>query len=319
MRIKLLYLTGIMILPSLGVFSQAPINPNTYLSKKHETMEERHLRMGETFLAPDNGGQEDSINVSILGVGGASAVQNLNQANAGVSFGFLIKYGGHKRRNSTSDYRLYQRNAFYLMFNPLPANSNDSGSIAKTFLFPELSKKDLVLGFERIFPFCGGSALTADNNEFRNTTFSLFTEFSTSHYDTGISKFRTWSGMVGCKLNFQGSISGLNFGIQAGPYYNLINVEPKYFDARDNALQTPGGVNGLPPTIHTIGFNVKASISAFEIFANAKYILSKKIDQDAAITNPDLKGAVFTVGVLINTAIWSFNIPQAPPIPDGTR
>ena len=40
MRIKLLYLTGIMILPSLGVFSQAPINPNTYLSKKHETMEE---------------------------------------------------------------------------------------------------------------------------------------------------------------------------------------------------------------------------------------------------------------------------------------
>jgi hypothetical protein len=308
-----------LLLPVM-VRAQASMNPNNYLlTPNHKALNPDALRVyGHAEEYPD------SIAVSIIGVGGASAVQSLNQENAGVSFGMALKWGKHEQirtkkvdniQTADTTYKLYQSNLFYFLFNPVPANSNDSDNISKTFLFPELSKKDFTVGFEKIFPLVRPRDMTLNTTGFRNTTISCFTELSTSHYDTGENYFRTWCAMAGAKLSFQGMISGLNFGFQVIPYYSLISVEQKYFNALNLDLISKGTAEldtlphkGIPPATHSVGLNFKASISSFEIFANIKYVLNDKINYNPNITDPDLKNTVITVGLLINPSIWNFNI-----------
>lgn len=259
--------------------------------------------------------QPDSVSISIIGVAGASSVDGLKQNSAAVSVGISFAWGKHYNRN-TGWYHLYQRNSFYMLFNPASAVSNDSLSVAKTYLFPEISKRDFVLGYERVFPFALRNRLDHTNNEARPTTFSFFSEFSTSHYDTGNSAFRNYNVTTGFKVTYRNENAGLGFGIQIIPYYSFIGSERKDWNNRNQSIL---GLNstaldtlqhkGIPPTVHAFGVNCKGSISSFEVFANFKYILNADINLNKTIemANPSFQTTLLTIGVVINPDIWSFN------------
>jgi hypothetical protein len=210
---------------------------------------------------------------------------------------------------------LYQRNTAYVYFNPAAAISNDSATMAKTFLFPEISRRLFVIGYERKFPLTRNKNLDRTTSENQQITWSLFGEFSTSHFDTGSHGFYAFNAMAGPKLTLQGSYAGFPFGLQIIPYYSLTAVEQKYWIAMDRSLVNPNfdeltNYKGVPPTVHAAGINIKGSISSFEVFANYKYILNNDLNNNPNIHNPDLKTTVLTIGVNITPEIWSFSIPQ---------
>lgn len=264
---------------------------------------------------------DDSINVQILGVGGITDVQTIEKCGANATFGIALNFGGHKKEINKDEYdklccneiytkeqvdcpckenenkekyykaRIYQRNTIYAYWNTRTGNSADSQVLAKTFLFPEISNRDITIGYKRKYSLTKYSV----NSDF---TWVPYLEFSTSHFDSGENYFRTYSGAIGCTFDFSATTNNAPIGLSFTPYFNLLSVDPKYNKAFDSAFH-------LNPFIfRTVGLNVVGKVSTFQIFANIKYVFNKNIE------NIDLKGLNFTIGLLVNTDIWNFNVAK---------
>ena len=278
---------------------------------------------------------QDSTQIEIIGLGGISDLQNFEKAGGNAAFGMAIHFGKNRRDISKKlckncgdvtcrkcfdncwhdnksicisvdtvecngekkpyyyKSQLYQRNTVYAYWNTRTGSSSDTQILAKTFLFPEISKRDLTIGYKRGFSL-------RRNSTSPDWTFDPYFEVSTSHFDSGSSLFRVYSGIIGLTFDFSSQNGSSNFGLSFTPYYNVLSVDPKYYVTFDSAFHNPK----LPPTFHTIGLNVVGSLSSFQIFGNVKYVFNKDI------SNVDLSGLNVTIGVLVNTNIWKFNVPQ---------
>jgi hypothetical protein len=193
-----------------------------------------------------------------------------------------------------------------VLYNTRTGNSSDSLSIHKTFLFPDISKRDITIGYQRQYII---SKPCDSCNHSGYWSASPFIEFSTSHFnDTNDNKFRATSAVIGCKFTFQGQIDlgGIkNYGISINPYYNIIDVDSKYSAAYNSAMLE----HSMPTTFRTIGLNVVGTISDFQIFANYKYVLNSGVETDK-LNSVDLKGGVFTMGVYLSSSIFTVKIPR---------
>ncbi len=318
-----IYLAAVLLIAATTASAQVSRNPNSrnYRVPTNEPnilQNREKIMKSETPESDDNDDiqNKDSVKIQFIGMASAASVDQLKKASGAVSIGISVAWGGHKALDQS--YRLYQRNNFYMLFNPVSIVSNDSASKPKTFLFPDIGKRDFVVGYERVFPFSGRGGLDATNNIIRPLTFSSFAEFSTSHYDTGVNNFRTYNLVAGLKLTYQNSELGLPFGFQIIPNYSFIYVEPKDWNGMDmSLLGKPSSAfyslsdKGMPPTIHTLGLNFKLSISALEFFANFKYALNRKLSDNDNIPN-DFKNTAVVFGMLVNPDIWGFNVGAGP-------
>ena len=84
-----------------------------------------------------------SSNVAFIATGGINNLENIKQSYGHLGIGLLFRLSKYKlTKNNWIDPHFV-----YVIFNAKTATSPDSNSILKTFLFPELNKRDFVLGY----------------------------------------------------------------------------------------------------------------------------------------------------------------------------
>lgn len=167
----------------------------------------------------------------------------------------------------------------YAIYNVRTAVSNDTGSIQKSFLFPELNKRDFTLGWY---------------SEFRRGRLKIspMAEFSLNKItdSTGTKHFVSNNFVIGAKFEIGAVADSINGFLSIFPYHAIINVDPKYKDY-ELILKEAGAHH----TFHCLGMNVTAEVNRVLLFCNMKYILNKEKE----IISPDLKRFVYTVGTLV--------------------
>jgi hypothetical protein len=182
------------------------------------------------------------------------------------------------------------------MFNTRTGSTADTASLVKTFLFPDIARRDFTMGIEYISKI---------GNDF---FFIPFAEFSLNRYKTGndsiSNSFRSTSAIAGFKLGKSYKVKVgddiKTFGFSINPYYNVISTDPKFFSNYNNML----GETNLPPTFHTLGVNAVLEITHVSLFANMKQVLNTTTN----ISNGDLKGFNYVIGTLISTNILKFKL-----------
>jgi hypothetical protein len=227
-------------------------------------------------------GRTDDPDVQLTGMGGLSNLENISAAGGNLSVGVLFKTS--PRTNT------------YLMFNTRTGSTADTASLVKTFLFPDIARRDFTMGIEYISKI---------GNDF---FFIPFAEFSLNRYKTGndsiSNSFRSTSAIAGFKLGKSYKVKVgddvKTFGFSINPYYNVISTDPKFFGNYNNML----GENNLPPTFHTLGVNAVLEITHVSLFANMKQVLNTTTN----ISNGDLKGFNYVIGTLISTNILKFKL-----------
>jgi hypothetical protein len=226
--------------------------------------------------------RKDDADVQLIGMGGLSNLENISAAGGNLSVGVMFKTS--PRTNT------------YLMFNTRTGSTADTASLVKTFLFPDIARRDFTIGIEYI---------SRIGNDF---LFIPFVEFSLNRYKVGndsmSNSFRTTSAIAGFKLGKSYKVKVgddiKKFGFSINPYYNIISTDPKFFANYNNML----GETNLPPTFHTIGVNAVLDITHVSLFANMKQVLNTTTN----IANGDLKGFNYVIGTLISTDILKFKL-----------
>jgi hypothetical protein len=208
---------------------------------------------------------------------GLANLENTSQSYGNLSIGLLFRLSKYKvgKRNWIDPHFLYT------MFSARTATSPDSSSIQKTFMFPELNKRDFVLGY--FFEKISGDWSFAPTFEFS------FNKFS----DTSNSKnFVSQSFITGLRIQKAlTTTSTINSFVALYPYYSLITVEKKYsIDYRDLI-----GEPQMPSTFHSFGLHVSAQATNAILFCNMKYIFGRS----SIIKSPDLKTFIYTIGTQV--------------------
>lgn len=248
------------------------------VSKK--VIDKGRQRYQKIFKADE--GRTDDPDVQLTGMGGLSNLENISAAGGNLSVGVIFKTS--PRTNT------------YLMFNTRTGSTADTASLVKTFLFPDIARRDFTIGFEYVSKI---------GNDF---FFIPFAEFSLNRYKVGndsiSNSFRTTSAIAGFKLGKSYKVKVGDdikaFGFSINPYYNIISTDPKFFSNYNNML----GETNLPPTFHTLGVNAVLDITHVSLFANMKQVLNNTNN----ITNGDLKGFNYVIGTLISTDILKFKL-----------
>lgn len=249
---------------------------------------------------PANGGfpqatlaQTDSVprvvSVRIIGMGSA------NDITSARGLGGNLALGAYMKVQKSMFNKWYSRHAFYALFNARAGNTSDTSVVARTFLFPDIGKRDFTLGYEmliykeeaspfRFIPFC----------EF-SWSRNVFTKADTTN------SFHSLNFLLGAKLSLSTTFKVGNdvekpFNFIFYPYYQLITVDPKDFALRNEMLRE----YNLPPTFHTLGFYASLQVAELALFANYKQILNGT----DGINNRDLKGGTLVIGALIATEIF---------------
>ena len=213
--------------------------------------------------------------VKILASGGLSNLENIKQAYGSLSLGLLFRLSKYKAGINGWIDPIYA----YVMFNTKSATSPDSSSIQKTFLFPELNKRDFVIGFYRECSKNGWNI--APLFEFSLNRFN-----DTSNKKTFVSQ--CFLGGVRMNKSFQLSNPNITTFLQVLPYFSLINVDPKYSEDFRFLTKEPNNHG----TYYSLGLQTSIQAENLILFCNMKYILNKS----NGIQSPDLVRFVYTVG-----------------------
>jgi len=215
---------------------------------------------------------------------GASDIEKGQNINGNVSFGVQLRLTKNKRCAFRPFKNWIDPHYVYAMANTRSISSIDSSNIIKTFLFPEISKRDFVLGYYWEF---------LDTN---NVGIAPNIELGLNSYkDSGaVHIFKSTSLTVGVKVFKVFEVPALHSQafVQFFPYYNLINVDPKYFIN----YQILMGESNLHPTFHTFGIQTQIQVDNVSLYCNMKYITNSG-DQ---IQNPELKRFVYTIGTMLS-------------------
>ena len=231
--------------------------------------------------------------VVISGIGGITDLETANQSGGNFSIASTFRLGDYHRMGKSK----WVDPAFlYLAFNARTSSSSDSSILAKTFLFPDISKRDFVIG--AFFSF----------RSMTNWAIEPTVEFSLNQYKKTLSDstthvFKSESAMLGVKFTktyfvniAKDSTVPISFSLY--PYYSLISVDPKY-SVDYNAIL---GEKNLPSTFNSVGFEATLQVSKFVIFANMKMVLNNTNN----ISNQDLKGFTYVLGTIISADLLSF-------------
>lgn len=203
-------------------------------------------------------------------------IENTQNAFGNINFGIQYRL---------SEYKIGHNNwidphYLYVMFGARTTQSQDTQSIQKSFLFPELNKRDFVLGY-----FC----------EFQKKDWSISPtlEFSVNRFNDSLNQkyFVSQSFTAGIKVQKVFKAESLTSFFCLYPYYSLIAVDKKYSDDFKVLIKEPG----IHPTFHSLGLHVSAQLPSGVFFCDMKYILNKQ----GAIGSPDLKRHSYTVGTLL--------------------
>jgi hypothetical protein len=234
----------------------------------------------------------DSLNntdkVKVFGVGGVSELQDYESVVGNFSFGAkfrLTDYVHNAEKNRIDPFYLYA------MFNYRAAKSEDSISLQKSIVFPAIGRRDFVLG--------GVWELLYLKN---NLHLELTTEMSLTRFRDSVStdvegsmkqyEFVSQNFLLGANafmvFPLNNSTRYMTFGMF--PYYQLISVDPKHWEAYGKLL----GETQLSPTIHTFGLKTSIGIGGNITFCDVKYVANNR-----NADSPDLKSLVFTIGTQI--------------------
>lgn len=248
--------------------SNNPYNPNFNQKKLDSLAYQAEL---------DTLNQSPSI-IPIL-TGGVVNLESIKESYGLLTFGMVYRLSKYKITKK----QWFDPHFIYVMFNIRSALSPDSNSIRKSFLFPEINKRDFVVGYFWQFRKNGWSL--APTGEFALNRLS----------DSSNSKsFVSQSFILGIKIQKafnQASGAPAPTFFEFFPFYNLINVDPKYFD--DYSYLT--GETHIPTTFHSLGLNISAQLPNGIFFCNMKYILNKSKE----IKSPDLIRFNYTLGTLL--------------------
>jgi hypothetical protein len=217
-----------------------------------------------------------SPKVAPVVTGGISNLENPKKSYGSLSFGIQYRLSKYKvtKKNWIDPHYVY------LIFSSKTATSPDSSSIQKTFMFPELNKRDFVLGY-----FWG-----FEKNDW---TIAPTFEFSLNRFiDTGNTKiFISQSFTAGVKVQKALIDEKVNSFVAFYPYYSLITVDRKYAtDYQDLTKEVK-----IPSTFHSLGLHISAQVPNGILFCNMKYILNK----EGELKSPDLKRYIYTIGTLL--------------------
>lgn len=230
--------------------------------------------------------------LTISGIGGVSNLESIDKAGGNFSICATFKLGGNKRIGKSC---WIDPPFLYLAFNTRTHSSSDTASFSRSLLFPEISKRDFIIG--TFFRF---------RHAITNWVIRPLAEFSLNRYNTNATdstaSLRTESFLLGVKFSQEQNFTlaqGTSYmaGFQLFPYYNLIHIQEK------NQKHLPPGLL-LPRSLHTFGVQAVLQVSGLQLFANAKYMLSNT----KAAGVDDLTGMTYTIGTVINVDILEFNL-----------
>jgi hypothetical protein len=235
---------------------------------------------------------ENEPDLTISGFGGVSNLENVGKAGGNFSICATFKLGHNKRVGNSY---WIDPPYLYLAFNTQTHSSSDTSVFSRAFLFPEISKRDFIIGTFLRFTHA------PTNWEIKPTA-----EFSLNRYNAAdsTSPLRTESFLIGAQFSKSQTFTNrdgtsIAAGFQLFPYYNLIHTQEKNL----KYLPFPQP-NLFPRSLHTIGIQAILQVSALQLFANVKYILS---DTKTAGVD-DLIGMTYTIGTVINVDILAFDL-----------
>ncbi len=220
--------------------------------------------------------------VKLIANGGISNLEEINAAAGNLSLGFMFRLSRFKRIGQSN---WIDPHFLYLMFNTRTSSSVDTASIHKTFIFPELNKRDFVLGY----------LLHLENN---NWGIEPVFEFSLNRYSDSArnNTFHSQSFLIGSKFykafSFRVNDDTLSATAPLFSYYSLINVDPKDFDSYRNVMKD----QHAHPPFYSFGLQAQIQIDKIAMFCNMKYIMNK----EGQVSSNDLRRFVYTIGTMIS-------------------
>ena len=232
-------------------------------------------------------------NLTISGIGGVSEIQKPADAGGNFAVQATFRLGDYKKMGKRWADPLF----LYMSFNTRAGNAADSLQLTKLYLFPNISKRDFVIGlYEQFRDLENGWSIEP------------ITEFSLNRYktvkDSITYSFTSESALIGCRFS-KTQLFGPDAGFQAGfvlfPYYNIINVQPKNYASYNTVING----SSLPPTVHTLGLQAVLQLDKVQIFADMKYILNRHSDN---FDPDDLRGFTYTIGTMVGVDALKFRL-----------
>lgn len=221
-------------------------------------------------------------NFSLLASGGLTNLQDIDNSYGSLGVGLLYRLSKYHLLNNSGKNSWIDPHYLYFMFNTKTGSSRDSSVIQKGILFPELVKRDLVIGYN-------WEVLNAKTK----WAYAFNTEFSLSRFDSSDGRTFTTQNLVsGFKVSkgFYNKKFEIPSYLQLFLYYHLINIDPKFFKDYNSLV----GEENAPPSFHTLGLQTTLQVKNVTLFSNMKYILNNT----DKLNSPDLKRFVYTFGTL---------------------
>ncbi len=223
----------------------------------------------------------ETLPVELIATGGISSLQDVKHMGGNLGVGLQFRLSSFKaKRNGWIDPHF-----LYVMFNAKTATSSDTGVLQREILFPEISKRDFVIGY----------FFRQMKNDF---CLDFTVEAALNKYTDSIHTFRTESMTLGFAVSKAFAINldnvSTSISVKLFPYYNLINIDPKYWADYDAMLKSS---NNAHATFHTLGLQTFLQADNIILFCNAKYVLNKM--GETATPNRDFVRFVYTIGTMV--------------------
>jgi hypothetical protein len=230
--------------------------------------------------------------LTVSGIGGISELQNPAQSGGNFSVQATFRLGKYKQIGNSK----WADPAFlYMSFNTRTGASSDSAKLTKLFLFPNISKRDFVIG-----------AYWQFRHLENDLCIEPIAEFSLNRYKGVIDStdygFGSESALLGVRFSKVQKFGDTAFeaGFVLFPYYSIINVQPKNYESYAKLLK-----DALPYTVHTLGLQAVLQLSKVQFFADMKYILNR---HSSNLALDDFKGFTYTIGTMIAVDVLRFRL-----------
>lgn len=265
-------LSAQITIPAVSVFNKIQQNtnrPGSKVSKKKDRSEYARI---------------DSLNNTPyfmpLITAGLSGIESLGETGFGsAELGSIFRLSSY----DTTSRGFPHAYLLYVAFGIRTANNYyDSSNAIKNIIFPELNKRDFVVGVYKQYLI---------NRWDVSPTF----EFSINSYKDSIqvNKFVSTGGVLGCRFKYQVNLSNssnTNFTksfVEIFPYFSIVDIDPKY----KRSLQVITGEEKIRNTYTAFGMRISVQFDRATLYANGKYLL-----QQNSSSNQDLQHFVYTIG-----------------------